>query len=357
MIPTAWKFLLIALAGWINRKQEDIIEYLKEENRVLKEHLGLGRLRFTDTQRRRLAAKAKTLGRRGLRNVATLVTPETLLGWYRKLIARKYDGSGRRVPGRPPKPKVIQDLVVRMARENPRWGYTRIVGALRNLGHEAARTTVKRILFAHGLKPAPERGKRMEWKTFLAAHWEVMAATDFFTVELMTLRGLVRHLVLFVIELKTRRIQVAGIAIDPDGRWMAQMGRNLTDAFDGFLVGKRFLIHDRDPLFTEGFREILRSVDVEPLRLPPRSPNLNAYAERFVRSIKSECLDRMIFLGEESFRRAIENYVAHYHEERNHQGLDNELIETKAPYPNRDGPVRCRKRLGGLLRFYHREAA
>ena len=229
--------------------------------------------------------------------------------------------------------------------------------ALRNLDHEVARTTVKRILLAHGMEPAPERGKRMEWKTFLAAHWEVLAATDFFTVELMTLRGLVRHLVLFVIELKTRRIHVAGIAIDPDGRWMAQMGRNLTDAFDGFLVGKRFLIHDRDPLFTEAFREILRSVDVEPLRLPPRSPNLNAYAERFVRSIKSECLDRMIFLGEESLRRAIENYVAHYHEERNHQGLDNELIATKVTHPNRDGPVRCRKRLGGLLRFYHREAA
>ena len=334
-----------------------MIAYLREENRVLREQLGPGRLRFTDSQRRRLAAKARPLPHRSLRDVATLVTPETLLGWYRKLIARKYDGSGRRGPGRPRKSAVIRDLVVRMARENPRWGYTRIVGALRNLGHKVARTTVKRILLAHGMEPAPERRKRMEWKTFLAAHWEVMAATDFFTVEIMTLRGLVRHLVLFVIEIKTRRVLVAGIAIDPDGQWMAQVARNLTDAFDGFLVGKRFLIHDRDPLFTEAFREIVRSVGVDPLRLPPRSPNLNAFAERFVRSIKSECLDRMIFLGEASLRRAIENYVAHYHEERNHQGLGNELIAPALLDPGGDGSISCRKRLGGLLRYYHREAA
>ena len=357
MIPTAWKFILIALGGWIHRQQEDVIAYLREENRVLREQLGPGRLRFTDPQRRRLAAKARALPHRALRDVATLVTPETMLGWYRKLIARKYDGSGRGGPGRPKKPAVIRDLVVLMARENSRWGYTRIVGALRILGHEIARTTVKRILLAHGLEPAPERGKRMEWKTFLAAHWEVLAATDFFKVEIMTLRGLVRHLVLFVIELKTRRVHVAGIAIDPDGRWMAQVARNLTDAFDGFLIGKRFLIHDRDPLFTEAFREILESVGVEPLRLPPRSPNLNAFAERFVRSIKSECLDRMIFLGEASLRRAIEHFVAHYHEERSHQGLGNELIAPATMDPGGDGPVSCRKRLGGLLRFYHGEAA
>ena len=289
MIPTAWKFILMALAGWLNRQQQDVIEYLKEENRVLRQQLGPVRLRFTDNQRRRLAAKAHPLSHRSLRDVATLVTPETLLGWYRKLIARKYDGSKSRRPGRPPKPAVIQDLVVRMAQENPRWGYTRITGALRNLGHDVARTTVKRILLAHGQEPVPERGKRMEWKTFLAAHWEVMAATDFFTVEIMTIRGLVRHLVLFVFELKTRRIHVAGIAIDPDGRWMAQMARNLTDAFDGFLLGKRFLIHDRDPLFTESFREILKSVGVEPLRLPPRSPNLKEPAPGCTPRAVSRC--------------------------------------------------------------------
>ena len=138
---------------------------------------------------------------------------------------------------------------------------------------------------------------------------------------------------------------------------MPQMARNLTDAFDGFLIGKRFLIHDRDPLFTGTFREIVKSMGVEPLRLPPRSPNLNAYAERFVRSIKSECLDRMIFLGEASLRRAVENYVAHYHEERNHQGVGNELIAPSELDPPADGPISCRKRLGGLLRYYHREAA
>ena len=161
------------------------------------------------------------LGWRGLRDVAILVTPMTLLGWYRRLIARKYDGAKRRGPGRPAKAKEIRDLVIRLAKENPRWGYTRIVGALRNLGHEVARTTVKRILLDNGIEPAPNRGKSMDWKIFLKAHWEVMAAADFFSVEIMTLRGLVRHLVFFVIELKSRRVHVAGIAVDPDGRWAA----------------------------------------------------------------------------------------------------------------------------------------
>ena len=138
---------------------------------------------------------------------------------------------------------------------------------------------------------------------------------------------------------------------------MEQLARNLTDAVDGLLLGKRFLIHDRDPIFTEAFDEILRSVGITPVKLPPRSPNLNAFAERWVRSIKSECLDRMIFFSEASFRRAIETYLVHYHAERNHQGLGNRLISTP-PFPSVDaGRVRCRDRLGGILRFYYREAA
>ena len=357
MTPLFWKFTLLALAGWINRKQQDVIDYLKEENRVLREHLPGGRVRFTDAQRRRLAVRGKALGCRLLRGMATLDTPETLLGWYRRLIARKYDGSKRHGPGRPPKPREIRELVIRMAQENPSWGYPRIQGALGNLGHEISPSTVKRILREHGLDPAPERSKRTPWKTFLKAHWEVLAAGDLFAVEVMTLRGLVRYMVSFVMELKSRRVQVAGVAVDPDGRWMEQLARNLTDAVDGFLVGKRFLIHDRDPLFTKSFEVVLKAVGITSIRLPARSPNLNAFAERFVRSIKSECMDRMIFFGEASLCRALEAYVAHYHGERNHQGLGNRLIDTPGTHPCGTGPVRCRERLGGMLRFYHREAA
>lgn len=171
MQNSLWQFLLLAVAGWVNRSQQDAIDYLKEENRVLREHLDDGRLRFTDDQRRRLAVKAKALGKDGLHGLAELVTPETLLRWYARLIAKKYDGSPRRGPGRPRVAETIRELVVRMATENSSWGYTRICGALRNLGHEVGRNTVKRILAAHGIEPAHERRKRIPWSAFLKAHW------------------------------------------------------------------------------------------------------------------------------------------------------------------------------------------
>lgn len=217
---------------------------------------------------------------------------------------------------------------------------------------------MRRILKAHGIDPATRRRKHIPWKTFLKAHWPAIAAADFLTVEVWTARGLTRYLVLFVIELATRRVEVAGIAPQPDGAWMTQIARNLTDAFEGFLTGKRFLIHDRDPLFTKAFAETLKAAGVDVVKLPPKSPNLNAYAERFVRSIKSECLERMIFFDESHLRQAIEQYIEHYHDERNHQGLDNRLVAGRPEDPGPDeGRVECRQRLGGLLRYYYRRAA
>ncbi len=211
--------------------------------------------------------------------VAGIVTPDTILRWYRRLIAQKYDGSARRRRGRPLTPQVIAELVVRMAVENPRWGYMRIRGALANLGHDIGRNTVKRILLDHGIAPAPERSQRTPWKTFLAAHWEGLAAADLFTVEVVTLEGLKRYLVFFVIELKTRYIHIAGMHPVPDGAWMEQMARNLTDPDEGFLRTSHHLIHDRDPLYTRGFEEILRSGGVPrsvyqhevPISMPMRS--------------------------------------------------------------------------------------
>jgi len=298
----ALHFLVLTAAGWINRHQADLIEYLREENRVLWEHLGPRSLRLTDTQRRRLAVRGQKLGRRVLTQVAGIVTPDTILRWYRRLIAQKYDGSTRRGRGRPMTPQEVAELVVRMASENPTWGYTRIRGALANLGHDLARNTVKRILDDHGIDPAPERARRTPWKVFLQAHWDGLAACDLFTVEVLTLAGLRRYLVFLVIELKTCRVSIAGIHPQPCGRWMEQMARNLTDRVDGFLRTARQLIHDRDPLYTRVFAEILRSAGVQPIRLPPKSPNLNAYAERFVQSIKEECLRRVVPLGERHLR-------------------------------------------------------
>jgi putative transposase len=196
----------------------------------------------------------------------------------------------------------------------------------------------------------------MSWKTFLKAHFGGLAATDFFSVEVLTFKGLVRYFVLFIIDLETRRIQIAGIVRQPDGAWMKQVARNVTDSVDGFLRGKRYLIHDRDPLFTEEVRGIFRAAGVECLKLPPRSPNLNAYAERFVLSIKSECLSKLVPLGELHLRRAVSEFVEHYHLERNHQGLENRLL-THSTWPTNDNmPIERRERLAGILNYYRRAA-
>jgi transposase InsO family protein len=350
-------FLVISIAGWINQRQQQAIEYLVEENRVFREQIGNRRMRFTDDQRRRLAARAKRLSRKILAQVATIVTQQTLLAWHRRLIAKKYDGSANRTPGRPKTLAEISKLVVRMAEENRTWGYRRIQGAIANLGHMLAHTTIANILKRHGIEPAPDRNRKTTWKEFLDRHWDQIVATDFFTVEVWTCSGLTRFVVLFFMNLSTRRVEIGGIASLANGLWMNQIARNMTDAVDGLLAGKRYLIHDRDPLYTKEFLSILAAAGIESVRLPPRSPNLNAYAERFVRTIKESCLEQMIFFGEDSLRNAIREFVAHYHFERNHQGLDNRLIISSVATPAKTGTVRALRRLGGLLNYYYRGAA
>src|SRR5580693_468035 len=187
-VVVPFRFVLIAVAGWMNQRQLQIIDYFREENRVLREQLGGRRVRLDDAQRRRLAAKAKGLGQKLLRDVATTATPETLLAWHRKLIAQKYDGSGKRGPGRPRTGGEIEALVVRMAQENRDWGYRRIQGALSNLGHQLARSTIAEILDRHGIEPAPERSRKTTWKEFLSRYWELIVAADFFTGEVWTRR-------------------------------------------------------------------------------------------------------------------------------------------------------------------------
>jgi transposase InsO family protein len=339
----------------MNQQQQYAIEYLHEENRILRAQLGSRRLRLTDDQRRSLAAKALRLGRRMLEEMAMIVTPETLLRWHRKLIAGKYDFNARRKPGRPVTAKEMEALVVRMAAENRNWGYLRIQGALSNLGHGLARGTIANFLKRNGIEPAPERVRKTTWKEFLTQHWEQIVAADFFTVEVWTGKGLRRFMVLFFIELSTRRVQIAGISAKANGFWMKQIGRNVTDAVDGPFRGKRYLIHDRDPLFTADFLSTLAEAATESVKLPPRSPNLNSHAERFVRSIKESCLERMILFGEEALRTTAREFVAHYHGERNHQGLQNALI-AGASATDTAGRVLRRPRLGGLLNYYERAA-
>jgi transposase InsO family protein len=272
-------------------------------------------------------------------------------------VASKYDGSAKRGPGRPRKPSEIVRLLLRMAKENPRWGYTRLRGALKNLRHEIGRNTIKRILKEQGIDPAPVRGRRYSWATFIKAHLGMIAAADFFTVEVVGLARLVRFYVFFVIDIASRRVEIAGMTADPDGLWMDQVARNLLDVSDGFLLGKRYLLLDRDPLYTREFRSTLERGGVGIVRLPAPSPDLNAFAERFVLSIRAECLDRIVPLGERHLRRAVAEFVHHYHRERNHQGLENRLIVDVPEPANLNGRVVRRERLGGFLHFYHREAA
>jgi putative transposase len=285
------------------------------------------------------------------------VTPETLLRWHQRLIAQKYDGSGKRGPGRPCTAAEVEQLVVQMAQDNREWGYRRIQGALSNLGHQLARSTIADILERHGIEPAPERSRKTTWKEFLTRHWEMIVAADFFTIEVWTAKGLKRFIVLFFIELSTRRVEIAGISAAANGLWMTQIARNLTDNVDGLLMGKHYLIHDRDPLFTQEFLGTLKDAGVESIKLPPQSPNLNAHAETFVRSIKESCLERLILFGEKSLRTAVQNFVDHYHSERNHQGLGNRLIQPEPNHLSNTGAIQRRQRLGGMLKYYYRAAA
>jgi len=348
--------LITMIAGWLQRHQQQVIAYLLEENRVLKAHLGGRRLRLTDPERRRLVALAHPPGRKRLKEIATPVTP---LRSYKRLIAAKFDGSTQRRPcGRPRVAEEVEQLVVQMAADNPTWGYRRLQGALANLGHHINKLTVRNLLRRHHLEPAPQRRKAgMSWAQFLKMHWEVLAATDFFTVEVATWHGLVTYYVLVVMDLTTRRVQIAGIMPHPTGAFMQQCAWQLTDPFDGFLLGKRYLLHDRDTKLTQAFDGLLKASGVESVVLPPRSPNLNAHCEWFVRSIKDEALERMIMVGERSLCRVIHAYLTHYHRERNHQGLDNRLIAPERSVDCQTGHVIRRERLGGLLSYYHREAA
>ncbi len=285
--------------------------------------------------------------------------PGTIFGWFRKLAARKYDSSESKV-GRPGKRKDIRKLVVEMALANLGWGYTKIRDALRTgLKIEIGRTTVANILAAEVIEPAPEREKKRTWKRFMTSHWNTLCACDFFSVEALGITGTVRYMVFFVIEIKSRAVEIAGIAVDPSEEWMKQVARNLTDPVDGFLRRAKYLIHDRDPLFSKAFIAILKAGGVKSVKIPAQSPNCNPYAERFVKTIKYEGLNHFVIFGERHLRHLIKEFVEHYMTERFHQSIGGQLIRNVGPANDNgaDGKVACRSRLGGLLNFYHREAA
>ena len=346
-----------SIAAWLERHAAARIEYLKAENRALRIRLRGRRIVFSGAERRTLGTLAKKLGRKALRELDPIVTPATLLRWHRELVAKQWTFPVQRRPGRPRTAAEIEQLVVRMAAENPRWGYTRILGALSNLSINIGRGTIQRILKDHLIEPAPLRRKRISWSTFLKAHWRALVASDFFTVEVWSLKGLLTFYVLFVIDLSTRRICICGITTHPDEAWMLQMSRNLLDPQAGFLRDKKHLIVDRDTKYSAAFRIAFEQEGVGVIRLPPRPPNMDAYAERLVRSIKDECVSKLIPIWSRMLRKSLHEYAEHYHLERNHQGIGNRtVIPLATPVRARDS-IDSRRRLGGLLNYYYRAAA
>lgn len=277
--------------------------------------------------------------------------------WYRKLIAEKYDGSRNSTyAGLPSILQEIVDLVIRLKQEDPRWGYKKIRDKVIYLGYNICKSSVKNILIENGYDPEPDLTVRSNWHEFIKSHWDVLAACDFFTVELLVCHRLVRCTLFFVMELSTRKVFFAPIKLQPDGKYMRQVVRVLRDSEDGFLHGKQYLIHDRDLLYkTEGFHETLRSSNIEPVKLPSRSPDLNCFAERFVKSIRYECLDHLILSSVHHLEYVIEQYCNYYHHERIHQGVGR-IIEPKHAIDDM-AEIVCIERWWGLLKSYHRLAA
>jgi transposase InsO family protein len=279
-----------------------------------------------------------------------IVTPQTLLRWHRELVRRRWTQSNR-PSGRPPVERRVRELVLRLARENPRWGYPRISGELLKLGVRVSPSTVRRLLLAVGLEPAPRRTVP-SWREFLRQQASSTLACDFFTVETLTLR---RYYVLFFIELGSRRVHLAGCTTNPTGGWVTQQARNLS--FTGVLEQTRFLIHDRDSKFSHAFDEVFRSEGIKVIRTPIRAPQANAYAERFIRTVRGECLDWLLIFGRRHLEHVLSIYVTHYNRDRPHRALA--LVPPEA-LSGGDPPVATtierHDLLGGLIHEYRAAA-
>ena len=324
-------------------------DFLHQENKILRSKLGR-RVPLTEADRRTLVRYGLPIRSR-LRDVISIVRPETLLAWNRRMKRQKwtFDNTPKR-PGRPSKAKVTEELALRMAEENA-WGYVRIAGELKKLGHQISPSCVRDLLKKHGLPPCPQR-KGLSWKQFIQSHLDVTWAADFFTEEVWTCSGLVTYYALFFIHLGTRRVHFAGCTPQPDARWMQQQARNFSLVIAENTGQPSYLIHDRDSAFRP-LDEVLRSTGIKVIKTPPQSPMCNAYAERFVRETR-ETLDNLILLGEQHFRHVLRQIEHHHNRQRPHQGLDN-VVPLGFEYPDHPAPlgaVRCDAGLGGLLNHY-----
>lgn len=368
-VGNLWARVLMHLTTSVNEELVIQNQMLMVQVRELK-RLVNGRPRYSVYFKMQMARLGRILTPESLAKACVVIQPSTVLNWYHKLVKRKHDHSDKRQAGRPRISAALEQLIVQFALENPRWGPKRIVGMLNHLGTKVCTQTVVNVLKRHGIRPGPGKGSGMTWNEFISAHKDLIVATDFFTAEVMTLKGLVTYYVLFFIDLNTRIVKIAGITQHPNEMWMAQIARNLTMDDEPLFVGKKYLIHDGDTKFCGQYKRILRDAGIRCKKTLPYCPDMNAYAERWIRSIRNECLDHLILLGEGSLRRAVGQYVEYYNTERPHQGVDNQVLthatelasidhqpkritETTAVNENISNLVIERhERLGGLLATY-----
>jgi putative transposase len=336
-------FALVWLLGRRRCSKELEILVLRHELAILRRERP--RPRLTRADRALLAALSRSLPRPAW--AAFPFKPETLLRWHRQLIARRWTYS-HRAPGRPPLERSLRELILRLARENPGWGYKRIVGELKGLGISVSATSVRKVLLEAGLQPAPQR-THSSWRTFLRAQAASMLACDFLTVETIYLK---RIYVLFFISLATRRIEYVACSSNPDGRWVAQQARNLAMEFADEQPF-RFLIHDRDTKFGRAFDDVFRAEGIKVIRTPVQAPNANAFAERWVRTVRTDCLDRLFILGRRHLEHVLRAYRCHYNEHRPHRALQLLPPNGRDPTPLK-APADLRRRdlLGGLIHEY-----
>jgi putative transposase len=361
LLRFAWLFVLdLAAASRLTDSEKDLeIMILRQQLRIVerKQQRGPQILRWQKVALVALVVRWKgkaTKTHRQLKHSLLLFKPETLLGWHRALARRKWTFQRGRQVGRPAIDSEVEQWIVRMAQENSTLGYDKLEGELRKLGFEVSATPIRTVLLAHGIPPAPERQRHgSSWRTFLKHYQEPMLACDFFTIETAFLKTV--H-VAFFIHLSTRRVYLAGCTTQPDAAWVTQQARQLVWELDesGLLI--RYLIHDHDTKFTRAFDTVFAAQGVEIIHTPLQAPNANAFAERWVRTVREECLDRLLVWNQRHLRRVLIEYIPYYNQRRPHQSLAQQSPIAR-PVPCRDGSIHYQPILGGILRDYYRQAA
>jgi transposase InsO family protein len=361
LILFLWEFMMdvVSISGMGSDEKDLEILLLRQQLRIVerKQDRGPQIPRWQKVPLAMLAMRLKKQARDGkaaLEESMRLFKPATVISWHRAMVRRKWTYKQGKKSGRPPIDKELEQLIVQVAKDNPDLGYEKLAGEMNKLGYDVGKTTVSTMLNRHGILPAPERGRQgSNWQTFLNHYKDQFLACDFFTVETLWLQTV---FVLFFIEHGTRRVYLAGCTAHPTGEWVTQQARQMSWELQDRKEPISYLIHDHDKKFLLAFDTVFESEGVEIVDIPYQAPNANAFAERWVRTVREECLDKIIILNERHLHRTLNEYVSYYNSRRPHQGLNQDSPLGLAPV-TQNGPVRHRKVLGGIIRDYYREAA